>query len=311
MSFSEEIKNELISLKEESSQGRLAILAALIKINGNLKISNDTLEIVIKTENEKIAQFIIDMLHDEFSINPRVSYFKTNNLKKNPYFLISIHQRPLEILNVLEIFDKDGLIEYPSKKLVNNSHTLICYLRGAFLASGSINHPQSSGGYHLEINCNEEEYAKYLALLLNRKYLNAKVCKRRNKYIVYLKRGETIADFLKLVGAIEGLLFYEDLRIQRDFENNLNRSTNCYAANEEKRRLLAEQQLKIVETLIQQNKIVMLQEKEAVIAKLRIDNPDGTLSELAEDYVAATGKNISKSTIRAVFIRLESFINEK
>lgn len=108
------------------------------------------------------------------------------------------------------------------------------YLRGAFLAGGSVNNPETSR-YHLEIYSTYEDHNEDLCKLMNNYfYLNAKATKRRRGYIVYLKEAAKIGDFLHIVGALNAMLNFEDLRIMRDMRNSVNRLVNCDTANMKK-----------------------------------------------------------------------------
>lgn len=311
MTFSKQAKDELMAIEDNLPSEKLAVLAALLKINGRLAIKEGRFEIKVQTENIKIAQFITTMLKEVFKTNPQFSYFKNQRLNKENYFIVSINDDPLRILKELNIMDREGNFnKYPSYLFTESEITLSSYLRGAFLASGSINDPSSNAGYHLEIAVEEEEYAKYLASLMNKYHLNAKVCKRRNKYITYLKRGESIADFLKLLKANDIVFYYEDFRIERDYENNSNRATNCYCANEQRRKLLADKQLRIINYLEKNNLTGNLDEKSKRIIMLRKNNHEGSLNELANEYYKQFSEVISKSTVRSLFLNLEHLVPE-
>src|SRR5690606_10766526 len=115
-------------------------------------------------------------------------------------------------------------------KLVRKACCKRAYLRGAFLASGSVNNPEGSS-YHLEIATNLEEHAKALCELANYFELNARSIERKKGFILYLKEGEKIIEFLNLIGAHQALFKFEDVRIMRDMRNSVNRIVNCETAN--------------------------------------------------------------------------------
>ena len=174
MSFSEYIKNELCELKEENENNKLAILASFIKLSGNLVIRNSTLEIELRTENPNIARYITELCVDVLKTEPRFTYHRNMRLNKNPYYILSVNNEPINVLKRLEIIDEEGRMNSsPSLTFVKNKEFLRCYLRGAFIANGSINDPYSRGGYHFEISTLDEEFALYLRKLINEYNLKA------------------------------------------------------------------------------------------------------------------------------------------
>ena len=104
------------------------------------------------------------------------------------------------------------------------------YLRGAFLAGGSVNNPETSS-YHLEIFSLYKEHNDAICELMNGFDLNSKTLERRKGYITYLKEAEKITEFLNIIGAHNALLRFEDIRIVRDMRNSVNRLVNCETAN--------------------------------------------------------------------------------
>ena len=192
----------------------------------------------------------------------------------------------------------------PSLTFVQNKEFLRCYLRGAFIANGSINDPYSKGGYHFEISTLDEEFAEYLKDLINAYNLKAKVSKRRNTYIVYLKKGESIGDFLRIINSLDGLMQFEDCRITKDLLNNNNRVDNCDLANEMKRSALAQKQIKAINKLLVNDKVEGLDYKTRSIINYRLDNPEWALSDIANAYNEANNDNISKSSVRTILLKI-------
>lgn len=311
MSFSEYIKNELCELQEENDNNKLAILASFIKLSGNLVIRNGALEIVLRTENPNIAKYITNLCNDVLKTEPHFTYHRNMRLNKNPYYILSINKDPISILKKLEIMDQEGRMNSaPSLTFVKNKEFLRCYLRGAFIANGSINDPYSKGGYHFEISTLDEEFALYLRKLINEYNLKAKVSKRRNSYIVYLKKGESIGDFLRIINSTDGLMQFEDCRIAKDMLNNTNRVDNCDLANEMKRNALAKKQIAAINILIEKNLIEQLDFKSRTIINYRMENPEWALSEIAKAYNEDNNDNISKSSVRNILLKIINIAEE-
>lgn len=309
MSFTEDIKNEVSQIIDETYEEKLAMLAALVKINGTLGIASKGLEIRIRTENKNTANFIYIMFQEVFHIIPKITYSINSRFKKNEIYMVSTTNNPRRILQELEIMEENGQMNAtPSKQLIASLDILKCYLRGAFLASGSINHPQS--GYHLEISCNEEDLAKYMAHLLNRYKLDAKVTKRRNKYITYLKKSENISDFLKLIKSNDGLMVFEDYRIHKDFVNSSNRALNCDIANSKKTADLFKKHKKIIDDLYKYSLFETLTPRQQKIIEIRLEHEELALTGLADAYNQLTGETISKSTIYNEFEKLNKEVKK-
>ena len=305
MSFSEYIKNELCELEEEKENNKLAILASFIKLSGNLVIRNGKLEIELRTENPNIAKYITKLCVEVLKTEPRFTYHRNMRLNKNPYYILSINKEPLEVLKRLEIMDEEGRMNSsPSLTFVKNKEFLRCYLRGAFLANGSINDPYSKGGYHFEISTLDEEFALYLRKLINEYDLKSKVSKRRNSFIVYLKKGESIGDFLRIINSLDGLMQFEDCRIAKDMLNNNNRVDNCDLANEIKRNALAQKQIAAIQVLIEKNLIDGLDYKTRAIINYRLENPEWALSDIANAYNEDNNDNMSKSSVRTILMKV-------
>ena len=305
MSFSEYIKNELCELKEENENNKLAILASFIKLSGNLVIRNSTLEIELRTENPNIARYITELCIDVLKTEPRFTYHRNMRLNKNPYYILSVNKEPINVLKRLEIMDEEGRMNSsPSLTFVKNKEFLRCYLRGAFIANGSINDPYSKGGYHFEISTLDEEFALYLKKLINEYDLKAKVSKRRNTFIVYLKKGESIGDFLRIINSMDGLMQFEDCRISKDMINNTNRVDNCDLANEMKRSALAQKQINAINILTSKDLIESLDYKTKRIIQYRADNPEWALSDIANAYNEEYNDNMSKSSVRTILMKV-------
>jgi hypothetical protein len=173
------------------------------------------------------------------------------------------------------------------------------YLRGAFLAGGSINSPETSS-YHLEIQTFSQKQAEILQKLGNEFGLNAKVAQNKRGFIMYMKDAERISDFLRVTGATNQLFVYEDSRIKRDFLNSINRVINCDIANEKKAMDAANRQLKHIETIeALGNEEITKSLKEAIF--LRKTYPEATLLELASISGTHFPEPISKSALNHRF----------
>ncbi|WP_409290319.1 DNA-binding protein WhiA [Peribacillus sp. SCS-26] len=293
MSFASETKKELTTLEMKDCCAR-AELSALIRMNGSISFSNRKLVVDVQTENAAIARRIYTLLKKSFEVQVELLVRKKMKLKKNNVYIVRLSQMAQEILLSLKIIGEGFTIHHDiSSELIAKKCCRRSYLRGAFLAGGSVNNPETSS-YHLEIASMYKEHNDKLCELMNGFDLKAKTLERKKGYITYLKEAEKIAEFLNIIGAHSALLRFEDVRIVRDMRNSVNRLVNCETANLNKTigaSLRQVENIKLIESTIG---LSVLPDKLREIAELRVAYQDITLKELGE---MVSGGSISKSGI--------------
>lgn len=301
ITFTQQVKEEIASNSYESKDRLRALLAAFIKINGTLTFRNKQSVLLMSTENAKIAKFIYSNLKEIYQADSSFEYIQKKSLKKKRIYKISVNTMSDEIINDLDISFLEGKI---SKNIVRNDDTIAGYLAGAFLASGSINSPKSSN-YHLEISLDSENYAKWMIHLFKR-YKNIdivpKIAPRRNKYILYFKKSDRIAEFLALVGAINSCMDFENIRVDRDFMNSANRLSNFDTANMKKSFETANRQkeeIKFIDSKLGIDNIT--NKKMRILCSLRLENETASMKELAELLSLEINEPVSKSNINHLF----------
>lgn len=296
MSFTSQVKGEICQNNELANCCKKAELSAFLQMNASLNLSSEGMYLKSTSENASTAKRIYQLVNELYHVETELSVIRKMNLKKNNIYVIKIKQKALDILKDLGIYN-NGLQSYPNTEY-SNECCLRAYLAGAFLAKGSVNSPNKSN-YHLEIACSDEEFANYLQTKMNEHFaLHAKIIKRRSSYVVYLKAGDKISDFLKLVGTTNALFEFEDARIQRDFVNNLTRLDNCELANELKSMKTGAKQLEDIERIENFIGLEALPDNLQEVARIRKANPEASLNELCEIYQNIYQKTISKSGIR-------------
>ena len=300
-SYASDVKKELTSLQVHPEHAK-AELAAFLRMNGVLNLHDHQFSLDITTENPAIARRIFTLIKVAFGIEPLLIVSRKMKLKKNNQYLVRLRQNVQEILQALQIWDPaKGLITRIPDRIMTSREGAMSYLRGAFLAGGSVNNPETSR-YHLEIYSTYEDHNLDLAKLMNKFfYLNAKATKRRSGYIVYLKEAEKIGDFLHIVGALNAMLSFEDLRIMRDMRNSVNRLVNCDTANLKKTATAAAKQVEDIQLIDQERGIDSLPEKLQLLAHFRLENPELSLKEVAEKLPDGP---ISKSGVNHRFKKL-------
>lgn len=308
MSFSTNIKNEIVRYNY-SLEEKIALLSSLIKINGTLNMSNKNFVVDIRTENAKTAKLIFLLIQEIYKIDCRLLVSKKNKLNKNNVYIAQIRNKSLEILEDLEIYKDGNLDSLPTMNTLKKENAKRAYLAGCFLASGSINDP-SSKNYHLEFSTNSQKHADFLQKLTAKFDLNSKTIKRRNKYVVYLKKSEEISDFLRIINSQVGVLEFEEERISKDYWNSNNRLNICEISNEVKTLNSAKEQIEAIELIYETKKEYLLDEKDKQIARIRLDNPEVNLQEMADIYAEKYNTNISKSGINHRIRKIKQIAKE-
>ncbi|EHL78589.1 MULTISPECIES: DNA-binding protein WhiA [Bacillus] len=293
MSFASETKKELTTLEVKECCAR-AELSALIRMNGALSFSNRLLVVNVQTENAAIARRIYVLIKKLYDVPVELLVRKKMRLKKNNVYIVRLKEKAKQILEDLYILGENfSFIHDISPELIKKKCCRRSYLRGAFLAGGSVNNPETSS-YHLEIFSLYKEHNDSLCEVMNTFYLNSKTLERKKGYITYLKEAEKIAEFLNIVGAHKALLRFEDVRIMRDMRNSVNRLVNCETANLNKTIGAALRQVENIRYIQETVGLDILPEKLREIAELRVEHQDVTLKELGE---LVSGGKISKSGI--------------
>lgn len=302
MSFAAEVKKELTSLEVHREHAK-AELAALIRMNGSLSINNQQFVLNVQTENAAIARRIYSLLKDHYNVRSELLVRRKMKLKKNNVYIVRLKQETKRVLLDLDIMDGLMFHSHVSDEIMGNAPKMRSYLRGAFMASGSVNNPETSR-YHLEIYSIYEEHNQDICDMLNYYGLNARSLERRNGFISYLKGAEKIADFLTLIGATNSMLKFEDVRIVRDMRNSVNRLVNCETANMNKTIDAASKQIDNIEFIQQRVGLGALPEKLQEIAELRLEHPEVSLKELGEMIPSGA---ISKSGINHRIRKINEF----
>ncbi|WP_271401644.1 DNA-binding protein WhiA [Salinicoccus roseus] len=305
MSFASEMKNELTRIEVDTCCMK-SELSALIKMNGALSHFNGEWIINIQTENAAIARRIFSLIRNLYGVEIELLVRRKMKLKKNNVYISRIKKDSRKVLEDLDIM-KGGVLSHEISDSVKEKECCIrSYLRGTFLAGGSVNNPETSA-YHLEIFSLYEEHAQSLTELMNGYQLNAKFIERKRGYITYLKEAEKIAEFLSLIGGYQALLKFEDIRIVRDMRNSVNRLVNCETANLNKTISAAMRQVENIQFIDEEIGLDELPERLREIARLRVEHQDVSLKELGE--MMSTGV-ISKSGVNHRLRKLDKIADK-
>ncbi|MCM3739181.1 DNA-binding protein WhiA [Oceanobacillus luteolus] len=306
MSFAAQIKKELTTIETDEPIQK-AELAALIRMNGVISISRQRYSLDVQTENAAIARRIYTLVKNNYQVPIEVLVRKKMKLKKNNIYIVRLKEQVRNTLKDLGIMKEHLEINRTiSPAIFEDEQLKRAYLRGAFLAGGSVNNPETSS-YHLEIYNFHEEHNTSLCELLNTFGLKSKTLERKHGHIVYIKEAEKITEFLGVIGAHNALFKFEDVRIVRDMRNSVNRLVNCETANLNKTIGAAFRQIENIKLIERTVGLDQLPEKLQEIAVLRLENEDVSLKELGE--LVKSGK-ISKSGVNHRLKKIDEFADK-
>ena len=305
MSYASQVKKELTGLKVHKDNAK-AELMALIRMNGSIGIANQQMVLSVQTESPAIARRIYSLLKDFFQVESDIVVRRKMKLKKNNTYVVRLRYHVQSLLTELGILDGFHIMERVPMELLKDDLMIQSYLRGAFLAGGSVNNPETSR-YHLEIYSLYEEHNEMIAEMINHFQLNARTTSRRSGYIVYLKEAEKIADFLQLIGATNSMLEFENIRIVRDMRNSVNRLVNCENANMDKVANAANRQVENIQFIDSHVGLNNIPEKLREIALTRLSHPEVSLKELGE---LVPGGPISKSGVNHRLRKLNAYADK-
>lgn len=305
MSYASEVKKELTGITVHEKNAR-AELMALIRMNGSIGLANHAMILNVQTESPAIARRIYSLIKQLYKVESDILVRKKMKLKKNNTYVVRLRHYAQEILGDLAILDGFQIKERVPLDLLTDDLMIRSYLRGAFLAGGSVNNPETSR-YHLEIYSLYEEHNEMIAEMINRYDLNARTTNRRSGYIVYLKEAEKIANFLQLIGATTSMLEFENIRIVRDMRNSVNRLVNCENANMDKVANAANRQVENIMLIEATVGLSSLPEKLRAIAETRLAHQEVSLKELG---TLVPGGPISKSGVNHRLRKLNAYADE-
>ena len=171
-------------------------------------------------------------------------------------------------------------------------------VREAFLQSGSLSDPNKE--YHLEIATKTKKKANEILEILVQNGIKAKIIKRRDKYIVYLKEGEDISNCLAFIGASSSVLRFEEIRVMREMRNQINRKVNCETANLTKTVNASYEQVKAINKVKKTKYWKELEDGVKKIAELRLENPETSIEALGKKLNPPISKSGANHRLRKI-----------
>lgn len=303
MSFSTKVKKEIGAHVSRSRHCQIAELLALVLATGEVELNDNRIKLILRPENsmigDKLCQLIDILFENRVLYNRNSKYIQIVDQEMADRLLqtikLSDYVNYLEAdwLNEEELSEiEEDDITYVSlrgvslqnchfpKQVVQKECCKKAFIKGMFLAVGSVNDP--SKAYHFEIVVRNREMAEVVQEIINSFNLDAKIVKRKKYYVVYLKEGSMIVDILNICEAYVNLMDMENVRIIKDMRNDINRRVNCETANIRKTVNAARRQIEDIEYIEKTKGLKYLKPSLRQLAELRLKEPDANLSELGE-----------------------------
>ena len=316
MSFSSRVKEELSRQVSPARHCQIAEIAAILSLCGRIHIDeNENYSIRIHTENVAVARKYFTLLKKAFNIRTDISIRRNAFLKKNRTYAVMVreHEDAIRVLEAAKLVNEHGEIgenlSVVRNLVIQNDCCRRAFIRGAFLAAGSISDPEKF--YHFEIACTSMEKAKQLQEVISTFSIDAKIVVRKKYYVVYIKEGSQIVELLGLMEAHVALMELENIRILKEMRNSVNRQVNCETANINKTVSAAVKQLADITYIRDTVGLDYLPELLSEVAQVRLEMPDATLKELGENLSHPVGKSGVNHRLRKISAVAESLREER
>lgn len=311
MSFSSELKEELAKVNVHSNECcKLAELAGCIISNCNVVRIKNKFVLRMITESSSSIRRMYNAFKKLYNVTPttNIEKEKISEGKDVVYELLVEDDDDLKkIFNDAAMFNIDVNLELvidDNGKIKEKECCMKSFLRGVFLGSGSIMEP--SIGNHLEIILSSEQNVNYINSVLAEFGISAKMMKRKKVFVIYLKDAESISDFLRVIGSNKGIIAFEQIKVEKEYRNNMNRRINCEVANIDKTAMAASEQLKDIMVLKEAKKFAKLSPNLKQIANLRIKYPEASLDKIG----SLLEPPLSRSGVSHRFKKIKELANE-
>lgn len=282
MSFSGEVKEELVKQLPTARHCQLAELAAILIYTGAVKEEGQSFCLDAQEESSFCLRKSCLLLQKTFEMS--VSAEEIGNGTK--HFRINDSDNIKKVLQAIKYNKQDTLV---NPVVIKSICCKRAFLRGTFLSIGSMSNPEK--GYHLEFVCTTQAQARQIQEVLQVFEIEAKIVPRKKYQVLYIKESEEIVELLNIIGAHVSLMNLENLRILKDMRNSINRRVNCEAANITKTVNAATKQIEDIQFIRDHYGFDKLSPQLREIAEVRLDYPDATLKELGEYLEPQVGKS--------------------
>ncbi|MBO5712437.1 MAG: DNA-binding protein WhiA [Acholeplasmatales bacterium] len=290
MSFATTVKDDLLKVNPTEKNENLAMLEALLRFGGEVIISRP-LRISFTCNNMAVVRHVVKLAKMYYDIDFEIESRIVKRFDNHTVFTCVITKGADQIIKDLSLLTIDSNIK---DLCVDNEEIMINYIRGAFLVKGTVNDPMSKDS-HLEITSITEGEILFIQRLMNYFELNARITRRKNYLVLYIKAKEAIGDFLYRMGATASMRYYENVIITKDISANTRRTMILDIANQGKTNAAAVEQLKYIQYLEYNYPLEKLDPKILMVMKVRKEHPESSLTEMLDIINDIYDENITKS----------------
>lgn len=322
--FTEFVKKDLLSTRPQPTEG-LAWLAAIVRTSATLGLEKRSLVLKFESENDEVirtAIFLLKALY-HLPVEATVDRCKSGLRKGQTVFSATLSQGGTK-----KLLSDIGMMREENGEMVlcdvGIPATLVSvaaarknYVKGLFVGAGTVTVPLTDGekhtnGYHLEIHLSQEILATDLIALLAEEGIESKFIQRKELYVVYIKDREMLSNFLAYVGSGDAVMKIQEIIIEREVNNRLNREANFNTSNLDKTLKASAEQIHALEIIDKYLGIENLPEALREVAALRLDNRFATFSEMQEALpeIGKSGLNHRWRKIMAIAKELEEKYGE-
>lgn len=307
MSFASDTREEMVRVVPECECCNKAVLSALVRIDGTIFLSGaGKYRVEIATDFASVGRFVVNMLHSIYNLKTEISYRRSVLHHTQNYVIDVPYQKDIKFaLSDLGILGtNNSLLRGVSREFTKQDCCKKAYLRGVFLGSGFIADPKSS--FHFEASVSAEDLSKDIVKCMSDLGVNARVVRRRNSYVIYMKSGSEIYHFLKAVNATNSAATLNGVRDYKSMRNETNRSVNAEIANQKRVTKASGNQLANIQKIMKHKKFQSLSPAIRDFVFLRANNPEASLKELGE----MCDPPLTKSAINHRARRLDQIVQE-
>jgi DNA-binding protein WhiA len=236
-----------------------------------------------------------------YTVDKEISFTDINKLNNHRTYKLSIKGNFQQLSTDLQLNET-----YPSSvlKTIDGQRA---YLVGAFLSGGSISSIDKSI-YHLEIRSNKPNYLRLLQKLLIKFNISISMLKRKDHFVLYIKKATDISDFLKIIGANNGMQQMEDKIISRDYSTNINRLNNLDIANLKKSMSAGVEQVKMILKVRGTNEFKDQPDKFKFFCTVRLGNPEASLAQIKQIFKTKYGITITRTGLNHYVLKLRELV---
>lgn len=312
MSFSQKVKSEILKAGRDVD-ALFCMLCGEILSAGSLTLSRQGISFTLNSENKEFLETVAKQLDKCFQVSAnKIEISAVSGTLKSKFELTVEAKTGSMILEGLGILSKNKEGELVVNRtvdpnLITDDEGKKSYLAGAFCGAGSVSTPafeseqaKPSSGYHMEWVCLTAERADTICEYLAELGIISKKIERNGNFVVYLKESDAICQALALLGAVASMLELENSKVERSVRNNINRASNCLSANLDKVVSASVKQMQAIDVIEGTVGLNSLSLPLQQVAVARRDNPQASLSELAE----ILGGNISRVAVRERLMKL-------